>query len=136
MKAKIAIPLIFITVFAGACPNAVTIPAPAADHVPNLVFTILGSLGDNINPATNGLHCDVCNVDLGAVLTFDVSVLNTGGVKALHLAIQQNGLQLYDVSASTAPDANGKVPDGLEITGSNGAGDIRDRRDGGGYQLQ
>jgi hypothetical protein len=124
MKAKIAIPLIFLTVFAGVCPNAVTIPAPASDHVPNLVFTILGSLGDNLNPATNGLHCDVCNVDLGAVLTFDVSALNTGGVKALDLTIQQNGSQLYNVSASPAPDANGKVPDALEITGSNGAGGV------------
>lgn len=118
MRAKLAIPLISLTLLAGTCPNAVTPPAPSIDHVPNMGITILGSPGDNIGGAVSGpLNAQLYNVDLGSVLTVSTGASNAGGVKSLNLTIRQNTSTPFNLTTSSTPDANGKVPDGLEISG-------------------
>jgi hypothetical protein len=58
-----------------------------------------------------------------ADMILTVQATNPGGVKSLSLVVSQGG-PVYTVGTSSAPDAQGRVPETLQIWGTNGAGGI------------
>jgi hypothetical protein len=70
--------------------------------------------------ANVGLTTSV-NVTEGAKVQLSGSAKNPGGVQRFNITVKQAGQNLYQVTTSSTPDANGQVPDLLSIVGTDGA---------------
>lgn len=106
------------------CSTLVDIPPANQDASPVITingFPVAGS-GDVEKP--NVTSTSIVNVDLGMTLLISGSAKNPSGVKTFSLTITQKAQTLYNVTTTSSPDANNKVPDLLSIIGTNGAGGV------------
>lgn len=118
---------IFILVTIG-CSHNVSIPPAGQDTAPTITINAFvvqqpsGYSGD-IEPgrANVGMTSSV-NVTEGAKVQLSGSAKNPGGVQQFNVTVKQSGQTLYQASTTSVPDANGQVPDLLNLVGTNGAG--------------
>jgi hypothetical protein len=121
-----------------ACqPRLVPVPQPGADHAPVITVSASPSGGTGTvqlpsasqqtcpSPCKNAVTLTKPNPtesdDADIVLT--IQAQNPGGVKDLSVIVSQNG-PLYSASTSSTPNAQGLVPDTLQIWGTNNAGGV------------
>jgi hypothetical protein len=120
--------LLALLLIGTGCSQGVTVP-PAANDAPPVItvnaFVVQqpsGYSGD-VEPNKNNVTATTAvGVTQGAQVQFSGSAKNPGGVKTFGLTIVQGGTIRYQVTTSSTPDANGRVPDLLSIVGTNGAG--------------
>lgn len=101
-----------------SCSNRV----PISGNTPPEITVIAYPSGSGNIEEQNTSGPRITNVDIGTKLVFAVTSKNPGGVKDLSVDISTNNTVLFQAATSSTPDASNKVPDQLEILGTNGAG--------------
>ena len=124
----LAFAIIVLIGLVNACSQLTSIPPASQDQPPTVTLNGFivqqpsGYSGD-IEPGKENVTMSTSvGVTAGAHVQFSGSAKNSGGVQQFSIAIRQHNQTLYQVTANSAADAGGHVPDLLSIVGSNGVG--------------
>jgi len=110
-------------IVAWGCSRAV-IPITDANKASIPVITINGFPDGGSIEKNNQTDNATINADFGMGISISGSAKDIGGMLNFSVNIVKNGITVFNVVSSSAPDMNGKVPDQLTILGTNNSGGI------------
>ncbi|MGC4038675.1 MAG: hypothetical protein QM764_22115 [Chitinophagaceae bacterium] len=109
--------LCFLT---GCSHGVVPVTNPQLASIP--VITINGFEDGGTVEKNNQTAESTVNADYGMTILISGSAKDPGGVKDFSIRILRGAVTLFSAATSSSPGTDGKVPDLLAITGTNGSG--------------
>jgi hypothetical protein len=116
----------FVAIYIFGCtPTMVVIPDAAHDRKPVITIHSMPSGSGKVSPGEVSITTgEPVGVTENTTVIITADAINSGGVKSLWIAGYQGGNKLWEVTVTSVPNAQNKVPTTLSIVGHNSQGGI------------